>query len=236
MGERNGRARDDLLRIICHEVRGALTPLRSWVRLLRRGDVSPETTAHAVDVIDRSLQILSRLAADLEMLTDVRVSELPMSPGPLDLRDVVLATIGLVTQEAAIKGVILDAAVPPAPVPVVGDPVRLAQVIANLVGNAVKFTDPAGTVLVELQSVDDRARLVVRDSGAGIGPEFLPHVFEKFAREAPGDGAHRGRGLGLHVVKHLVHQHHGTIEAYSAGPGCGSRFVVTLPLAETLAA
>lgn len=231
MGER-----DDLVRIICHELRGAITPLGSWARLLRRGGVTADEAAHAGEVIDRSLQVLSRLAGDLASLIEPGPRALLVTRRPLDLCDVVLATVGLVTQEAALKEVALHVDVPAEPVVVLGDPVRLIQMIGNLVRNAVKFTDSGGKVVVEVIPDRDRAQVVVKDSGVGIGLEFLPHVFDKFAREAPDDAAHNGSGLGLHVVKHLVDLHQGHIQAYSAGPGRGSRFVVTLPLVHPVAA
>ncbi len=236
MDDHHRRGRDELLKIVAHELRGALGPLRDWARLLQSGRLGPLETAHAGEVILRSLQIMARLCDDLDLASETSADDLSLAMAPLDLGEVALAVARLVAYEAAVKGIDLQVRVPPAPLMIAGDPVRLAQVVRNLVSNAVKFTAPHGKVLVDVGSDHAGGRIVVTDSGVGIRAEFLPHVFDKFSRERPDDATRAGSGLGLHVVKRLVDLHGGTIEVDSAGPGCGARFVVRLPLAQTVAA
>src|SRR5439155_11620332 len=130
------------------------------------------------------------------------------------------------------RGVRLTTSLPETRVPVVGDPDRLQQVITNLVSNAVKFTPPGGHVDVTLERLETRARIVVRDTGEGIDPSFLPHVFERFRQaDSSATRGHGGLGLGLAIVRTLVALHEGTVHADSLGKGLGAVFTVELPLA-----
>lgn len=228
----SGRSGDETIQVICHELRGALGPIATWARLLQSADLDPKEPRQAGEVIQRSLQVVIRLCDDLLALRGDESAPWPVAPVLLDLRDPVRAAVEAVAGAARMKGVPLTAQVPAQPVQVLGDAVRLGQVVSNLLENALKFTDPPGTVTVELAMHDGQARLAVADTGAGIGPGFLPHVFEKFTREAGGTGG----GLGLHVVQRLVELHGGTVQAESPGPGRGSRFLVTLPVRIAIAA
>jgi signal transduction histidine kinase len=224
----------EVIQLVCHELRSTLSPLRVWARLLRRGDVTPEQTRLVGEVLERGMQVLARLASDLAGLETAADGDIPMASGPLDLRETVLAVTRGMMPAVEAKGVALVVDVPAEAVTVAGDQIRLCQVLSNLVDNAMKFTDPPGRIIVRVRRDAIQAQVSVEDTGAGIDPEFLPHVFERFAREVPGNRP--GHGLGLHLVKRLVERHRGTIVATSQGPGCGSRFVVTLPASPAVAA
>ncbi len=226
----------EVIQVVCHELRGTLSPLRVWARLLCRGDVTPEQTRLVGEVLERGMQVLTRLAGDLAMLETAEDDDIPMASGPLDLRETVLAVTCVMTPAAEAKGIVLAVDVPAEAVTVAGDQVRLGQVMANLVDNAVKFTDAPGRITVRVRRDSSEAQVSVEDTGAGIDPGFLPHVFERFAQEMPGNYGRPGRGLGLHLVKRLVEHHRGTIVAASQGPGHGSQFVVTLPVSPPAAA
>lgn len=231
MDQTPSQSNDEVLQIIAHELRGTLGPLAVWSRLLQSGQAKAEETKQAGEVIQRGVQVLNRLATDLAALQGTEDAELPLTLTTFDLREVVLSAIRMIAREATGRGVELVARVESEAVTVVGDPVRLSQIISNLLDNALKFTDTPGKIVVDLETKEGRARLSVTDTGAGISPEFLPYAFDKFARETPNDADRRGRGLGLYLVKRLVELHGGTVEVESRGPGQGSRFLVSLPLA-----
>jgi signal transduction histidine kinase len=222
--------RSEALQIIAHEVRGVLWPLAAWGRRLSGGDIRPDETRQAGEVIERGVEVLSRLASDLAALDSAADGEQPLALTVLDLRDVVATGIRVIGYEATLKGVAIVTDVTAEPVAVLGDPVRLAQVVSNLLDNALKFTDTSGKIVVELTAEGGRAQLSVTDTGVGISPGFLPCVFDKFTRQRPEDVERSGWGLGLYLVKRFVEMHGGRVGAESPGRGLGSRFVVTLPL------
>jgi signal transduction histidine kinase len=150
---------------------------------------------------------------------------------PVELARTIDAVAELMRPQADAKGVRLDVDACSLGWAVAGDPDRLQQILANLVSNAVKFTPAGGSVALRLRAIDGRAELVVADTGAGIAPEFLPHVFERFRQAAPVTSREKGGlGLGLAITRHLVVLHGGTISAASDGPGKGATFVVRFPL------
>jgi two-component system CheB/CheR fusion protein len=225
--------RNEMLSIICHELRNELNPLVTWAEMLRRPDVGAEGRQEAAVAIRRATEIAGRLCDDLAFVAAAGV-ESPLERVRLDLREIANAGASAITPDARRKGVRVVQRVGAAPVWVVGDRVRLGQVVSNLLRNALTFTDVGGTIAVEVLEVDGCARLVVVDTGTGIHASLLPHVFEKFTqgpRPEPG-----GRGLGLYVVKHLVELHEGSVEVESDGPARGTRCVVTLPSAAAHAA
>jgi signal transduction histidine kinase len=227
----NARERDDTLLVIAHEMRGALAPLRTWARLLACGGLPPTDLRHAGEVLERGVQVMTRLADDLVQLDVAEHQAFMLMPVPVDLRAAVRGVVRGMMHVARAAGLQLSTRCTWEPVPVNVDPIRIRQVIGNLLDNAVKYTDRGGIVLIEVRVADGRATLTVEDTGIGIEAGFLPFVFVRFARQAPDDHGHGGRGVGLHVVKELVEAHGGTVVAESAGPGRGSRFTVSLPLA-----
>jgi signal transduction histidine kinase len=234
MSHSGPQRRHDSFEILCHEVRGTVAPLAHWAWLLHKRPLRPEDVDVLAGVLHRTVVVLSRLAEDLAALENPQDAEFAMSFAAIDLREAVSSVIPGVAPEAARKDVALTIALPSEPVPVLGDFVRLTQVVTNLLDNALKFTEPLGAVSVELHSNGRLAELAVCDTGAGIAPDFLPLAFDKFLQEHRGAAAaHPGVGLGLHVVKDIVTRHGGTVAAESGGHGRGSRFTVVLPLAVT---
>ena len=223
------RCRSDSIEILCHEVRGAIAPLANWQRLLHRSAVTPEELGALGDVLHRTVLVLSRLVNDFAALEHADAHD-ALAVAALDLREVVLVVTKVLGPAAAQKDIALGVRLPPEPVPMLGDFVRLTQVIANLLDNALKFTERLGRVSVELRCEGGSAELSVTDTGIGIAPEFLALAFDKFAREDREGETFLGRGLGLHVVKDIVELHGGTVIAESLGPGRGSRFTVVLPV------
>ncbi len=215
---------------LCHEVRGAIAPLANWRRLLHSQAIKPEDLGALANVLDRAVLVLSRLANDLARLESTADSEASLTVEALDLREVVSSVAKIVAPEAEQKDVALRVQLPPEPVPMFGDFVRLTQVVANLLDNALKFTEGRGRVSVELRYEGGAAQLVVSDTGIGIAHEFLPLAFDEFAREDRRGGGVPGHGIGLHLVQDIVALHGGTVMAESPGPGCGSRFTVVLPV------
>ena len=223
--EAASRAKEDLLATVSHELRTPLTQLVTWSRLLRLG----KGDKTALDAIERSTRALEQLAGDLLDVARITAGKLALSLRPVALAGAVAEALDAPRVAARAKEIGLEEYLDAGPMEVLGDPMRLQQVVWNLVGNAVKFTPHGGRVVVRLRSVRDRAELTVSDTGRGISAAFLPHVFEPF-RQARA-GAQQGLGLGLAIVRQLVELHGGTVRAESPGEGRGARFTVTLPLA-----
>lgn len=216
--------RDEALSIISHELRNELSVLSTWAALLRRPDVGLDRRRQAAAAIDRSTEIALRLCEDLgAVLAD---AEPAFVAGRVDLREIAAAGVRAVSVDARRTGVRLVHRSAAVPVWVIGDRVRLGEVVSNLLGNALAFTGPGDTVTVEVSERGGHAQLVVSDTGAGISPAFLPHVFDKFSQEARRQRG--GRGLGLYVVRSLVELHKGSVEVESGGRALGARFIVTL--------
>ena len=222
--EAASRAREDLLATVSHELRAPLAQLVTWSRLLRLG----KGDQAALDAIERSTRTLERLAGDLLDVARITAGKLSLSLRPVALAGTVAEALDVPRVAAQAKAIGLEEYLDAGPMEVVGDPMRLQQVVWNLVGNAVKFTPRGGRVVIRLRKIQDRAELTVSDTGRGISAAFLPHVFEPF-RQARA-GAQQGLGLGLAIVRQLVELHGGTVRAESPGEGRGSRFTVTLPL------
>ncbi len=229
--EEANRAKDAFLATVSHELRTPLTPILAWSGALRLGVVDPEQRSAALAAIQRNARAQARLIDDLLDVSRVISGDWRVALRPVALGAVVRGAVDVIRPAAELKGVALETSVPPLPVAVRGDPERLQQVVWNLVSNGVKFTPRGGTVAVAVERTGDRARIVVRDTGAGISSDFLPHVFERFRQ---GDSSttrrHGGLGLGLAIVRALVERHGGTVYAESGGPGRGATFTVELPL------
>ncbi|HWA74424.1 MAG TPA: PAS domain S-box protein [Polyangiaceae bacterium] len=229
--EEASRAKDELLGVTSHELRTPLSAILGWIRMLRSGHLSEEKRARALETIERNAKIQVQLVEDLLDFNRVITGRLRLSLAPLEPTQVVEAAIDVVRPAADAKNVRLQVLLDPDAGTLNGDAERLQQVVWNLLSNAVKFTPKGGRVYVRMQREDSHVEIVVADTGSGIAPAFLPHVFQPFRQQ---DGTstrtHGGLGLGLAIVKHLVELHGGNIEARSEGQGKGSTFVVKLPV------
>jgi len=222
-------ATDAFLADVSHELRSPLHVITSWILLLRREGPASELQQRAFAVIERNLRAQAVLVDDLLDVARMATGKLGIEPAPLDLAALVSGVVDDFRLVADGKGVALEGPPPAAAVIVHGDAGRLAQVVANLLTNALKFTPEGGVVEVALVPEAARVVLEVRDTGQGIDPELLPYVFDRLRQ---GDTARRsgrrGLGLGLAISKHLVERHGGSITAESKGDGCGAIFRVTL--------
>jgi signal transduction histidine kinase len=228
--EAANRGKDDFLATLSHELRTPLNATLGWARLLRGGRLDAATSARAIDAIERSTEAQARLIEDLVDVSRIVAGKLEIVAEPVDLRAVIERASETLRPAANAKRVALRVAPPAATLIVNGDPGRLEQVIRNVIGNAVKFTPAGGSVDVELGFEGGLARITVADTGEGIDPDFLAHVFDRFAQADTGaTRAHGGLGLGLAIARHVVSLHGGDIVARSEGRGRGATFIVTLP-------
>ena len=226
------RAKDVFLATLSHELRTPLTPVVGWIKLLRSGALDEKSVAQALDAIERNAWLQSRLIDDLLDTSRIATGKLHFEPKPTDLNIVVKAAVDTVRSSAAARNVDLAVSLWPASLVVMGEPVRLQQIAWNLVSNAIKFTDSGGKVKVTTGLTGTQAHLEVVDTGVGIQPEFLPHVFDRF-RQADGSTSrrHGGLGLGLAIADALAKMHGGKLEAQSHGVGQGSHFTFRIGLA-----
>ena len=223
------KRKDEFLAMLAHELRDPLGAIRSAVEVMRtRGKLSPEDLA-SVAVIHRQARRIVALVDDLLDLTRIANGKLRLQPERLDLSEAARATLEVARGFAGTRELSLD--VPGEPVFVRMDPARLDQVLTNLLTNAVKYTDPGGSVTIHVGRDNGQAAVHVRDNGVGIPADVLPRLFELFVQVSPDHKRSQGGlGIGLHLVKRLVELHGGTVEAHSDGPGKGSEFCVRLPL------
>src|SRR5262249_8605500 len=229
------RAKDQFLAMVSHELRNPLSPILAWSRMLRLGTLEPSKQAAAIDAIARNATIQAQLIEDLLDVSRIVSGKLRLDVRPIALEPVIDAAVEALWPSAGAKGIRLQVALDPRPGMVLGDPDRLQQVVWNLLSNAIKFTPRGGRVQVALERVNSHLELSVSDTGMGIARDALPHVFERFWQGDTGpDRQHRGLGLGLAIVRHLVESHGGEVHVHSDGPGHGSLFRVSLPLMVTV--
>ncbi len=229
-------ADDDFLALLTHELRTPLSPILTWAELLRAETMDGEQTAAAIGAIERNARALQGMIDDLSVAARSASGRLPYDPAPVDLGPLAGEVVDGYRGEAEGKGIRLECRWD-GPLPVMGDARRLRQVLRNLVGNAVKFTSHGGRVDVDVTASDEMVRLVVSDTGRGLGAGDLSRIFD---RVWPSSSAitrrHRGLGLGLAVVRRLVQLHGGSVVAESGGRGQGALFAVELPAAPAGAA
>ena len=229
--EEASRAKDELLGVTSHELRTPLNAILGWVRMLRSGNLAEDKRERALETIERNAKIQVQLVEDLLDFNRVITGKLRLALAPLEPAQAVEAAVDVVRPAADAKNVRLQVLLDPDAGTLNGDADRLQQVVWNLLSNAVKFTPKGGRVYLRMQREDSHVEIVVADTGAGIAPAFLPHVFQPFRQQdATATRAHGGLGLGLAIVKHLVELHGGSIEARSEGEGKGATFVVRLPV------
>ncbi len=224
--ETANRIKDDLLATVSHELRTPLNAIVGWAQILKID--SGENRARAVEAIERNAFVQTRLIDDLLDVSRMSKGQFTLRVSPIDLRASVEAALLTIGPAAAAKGVTIDVKAPD-DVRIRGDESRLQQVAWNLLSNAVKFTPKGGTVTVEVSQLGNRARLRVTDTGEGIDPTFLSHVFEPF-RQGESRQTRLGLGLGLAIVRQIVELHGGTVLATSDGPHRGASFTIVLPM------
>jgi PAS domain S-box-containing protein len=229
--EAANRGKDDFLAVLSHELRTPLQAMLGWLRLLRSGRLDEAAAAKALETIERNTRAQTKLIGDLLDVSGILAGKLRVEPRIMDLDAAVEAAVESVRATAEAHGITLTAEREPGALTIAGDPVRIDQVLGNLLSNALKFTPAGGTVHVRLRSAGSEACLAVEDSGIGIAPEVLPHVFDRFRQaDSSTTRRHGGLGLGLALVRHLVETHGGRVRAESAGVGRGATFIVHLPL------
>ncbi|CAN5504062.1 hypothetical protein BH11PSE7_BH11PSE7_05690 [soil metagenome] len=229
--EAANRAKDEFLAVLGHELRNPLAPIVSALEIMAlRGDPASEAERR---IIERQVVHVSRLVDDLLDVSRIMQGKSQLVLGLLDLRDVVARALEQTSPLMGKRRLPPVVSLPQEPVYVSGDEVRLTQVLCNLLVNAAKFTPDDCGISLSLGIEDGDARLIVQDEGAGISAELLPRLFDIFVQGAqPLDRRSGGLGLGLAIVKTLVRMHGGRVEVASAGPGLGSRFTISLPLAK----
>lgn len=230
------RAKDEFLATLSHELRTPMTAILGWSKLLA-DPLDEETRASAIDAIQKSSRAQAQLIDDLLDVSRITAGKLRIEPRPIELAPTVSAAVDAVTPVAESRGVALRKNLPAESFMIHGDPSRVQQIVWNLLTNAVKFTPNGGSVGVALNRADGQAILTVTDTGQGIDPEFLPHVFERFRQaDSSTTRSFTGLGLGLAIVRHLVELHGGSVSADSEGIGRGATFTVRLPLISARAA
>ncbi|MFP5248184.1 MAG: ATP-binding protein [Thermoanaerobaculia bacterium] len=230
--EAANRAKDEFLATLSHELRTPLTAITGWAHMMQLGMTDEKTSKLAVETILRSAKAQGELIDDLLDLSRVVAGTLHLSVVDVDLPMVVQDAIAAARPAAEAKGIALHEATAAGATLVRGDERRIRQIIWNLLSNAVKFTDDGGSITVSVTASDSKARIEVADTGRGIDPSFLPHVWDRFRQaDSSTSRIHGGLGLGLSVVRHLVELHGGTVRAESDGLGRGARFIVEFPRA-----
>jgi PAS domain S-box-containing protein len=226
--EAANRAKDEFLALLGHELRNPLAPIITALELMKLRDSDALVSERAL--VERQVKHVVRLVDDLLDVSRITRGKVSLDKKPLDLADSVAAAIELASPLLEQRAHKLTVDVPRGLL-VRGDSLRLAQVLTNLLSNAAKYTEPAGSVTIRAERAGEVARIVVSDTGIGIRPEILPRVFDLFVQEQQAlDRSQGGLGLGLAIVRALVELHDGRVSAHSAGAGQGSQFVIELPL------
>ena len=226
--EHTEQTRRRLLADLAHELRTPLATIEAYHEGLADGVVDPDVAT--VDVLAEATSRLRRLVEDVSLVSQAEEGRLPLDRRRLDLRDLVTNAIDAARPAADTAGVTLRHHLPAIPVTVDADPDRLAQVLANLLTNAIEHTPAHGTITVTVATEDHRAKVEVTDTGAGISPEHLPHVFQRFYRADPARSRPRGSGIGLTISRAIVQGHDGDLTATSPGEGGGTTFTLELPV------
>jgi len=225
------RIKDEFLASLSHELRTPLNAILGYARMLRSGIVAPDKTKKSIETIERNATSLTQIVEDVLDISRIVSGKIRLNVQAVDFPAIVRNAIDAIAPAADAKGVRVESVIDPEAAPVSGDPERLQQVLWNLLSNAVKFTKRGGKAQVRLERVNSHVELTVSDTGIGIPPEFLPHVFDRFRQADAGSTRERGGlGLGLSIARQLTEMHGGTIEASSAGLDHGATFRVTVPL------
>jgi PAS domain S-box-containing protein len=229
--ESANQLKDEFLATLSHELRAPMVPIVGWAEILGNSKLDPAASLNAIEVIRRNARAQVQMIDDLLDVSRIIAGKLRLTVKPVDLGTIILAAVDGLRPAAEAKEIRLQLQLDSPAGQVSGDPDRLQQVVWNLVSNAIKFTPKEGRVIVRMERVESQVEFTVSDTGKGIAPEFLPHVFDRFRQaDATTTRAHGGLGLGLAIVRQLVELHGGTAGVESAGVGHGATFTLSLPL------
>ena len=224
------RRKNEFLAMLAHELRNPLAPIRNALHILRMSNLDEQTLRSASEMMERQVNQLVRLVDDLLDVSRISRGKIELRRERIDLISVVTHAVEAARPSCENGGVELKVETPDKPIYVDGDPDRLVQVIGNLLNNSCKFTEKGGRVLIKLEREGPNAVVCVRDTGIGLSPKQIPHIFDMFVQaDTSLERTVSGLGIGLTLVKNLVQMHSGTIEAHSEGLGKGSEFVMRLP-------
>jgi PAS domain S-box-containing protein len=225
------RTKDEFLAVLSHELRTPLQSMLGWTQMLKERGLDERTVQKGLLTIERNVKMQTQLIEDLLDVSRIVAGKLRLARTQVDLAQVIASGVDLAKVAADAKSIRIDMRIEPMAGEILGDPTRLQQVVSNLLTNAVKFTPREGSIRVRLERDDTVARITVEDTGRGISPEFLPHIFDRFCQaESVTLRSQGGLGLGLAIVRHLVELHGGAVKAESPGNGRGATFTVTLPI------
>jgi PAS domain S-box-containing protein len=225
------RIKDEFLATLSHELRTPLNAILGWISLIETKSLDAGPAERALATIARNARAQAQLVDDLLDVSRIVSGKLRVQTSALDLTEVADAAVEVVKPSADTKRIELEVHYESRPILITGDPDRIQQVIWNLLSNAIKFTPGHGRVNLHLRVLERHVEIVVRDTGPGIAPAFLPHVFDRFRQaDSSTTRPHGGLGLGLAIARSIVELHGGTVEAASSGPGHGATFRVQLPL------
>jgi PAS domain S-box-containing protein len=234
--ERASALKDDFLATLSHELRTPLNAILGWTHVLLGNGTDAARTREGLEVIARNARAQAQIVEDLLDMNRILAGRLRLEVRRADLAGIINEALDSLRPTAEAKGVRLHAVLDPRAGPVSGDPGRLQQVFWNLLSNGIKFTPKGGRVQATLERIGSHVEVSVSDSGEGIAPAFLPHVFDRFRQaDASTTRRHGGLGLGLAISKQLIELHGGSIRALSDGANAGATFTVTLPLATLMA-
>jgi PAS domain S-box-containing protein len=234
--ERLSHMKDEFLATLSHELRTPLNAIQGWAMLLRERRAKPEDFDRGLETIERNARIQVQIVNDLLDMSRIISGKIHLDVQPLYLHEIVSNSLDTVRQSAVAKDIRIQPLLDTRLGLVRGDPSRLQQVLWNLLSNAIKFTPKGGRVQVVLERVNSHAEISVEDTGVGIRPEFLPHVFDRFRQADPSTTRqYGGLGLGLSIVKNLVELHGGSVRVKSPGENEGSTFIVALPISHVRA-
>jgi len=225
------RRKDEFLATLAHELRNPLAPIRNSLEIVKQSHANPALLQRAHSIIDRQVLHMERLVDDLLDISRITSDKLELRKERIELKSIIHQSVEAYRPLAERADLAMTVAVPPDPVYLDGDAVRLAQLFGNLLNNACKYTERGGRIAVSLRRQDSDVTVSIKDTGVGIPPDMLLRIFEMFTQiNRSLKRSQGGLGIGLSLVKRLVEMHGGEIEAFSAGSGHGSEFLVRLPL------
>ena len=232
--QKANKLKDDFLATLSHELRTPLTPILAWSQIIRMSNFDKEKTKRGIEILERNAKSQSQLIDDLLDMTSIRAGKLNLTIQKIDPNNIINTVIDSTQDFAATKSIQIETKIDPSIKYIFADPLRLQQILWNLITNSIKFSSQGGKIWVELEHVTSSSgkyiQFKVRDAGKGIKPEFLPIIFERFSQaDNSSTRTYGGLGLGLSIVENLVKMHKGTITAESLGEGKGATFTFLLP-------